>query len=226
MEHLDRTGKKWLSAMLAVFVAAAVFLGIGDFLIVPGTLTFLNVRAAMAADDQKPEAPKEAGAADGGGKAEQQPEAGAPCPECPPCPDPAKVVLSGLQEKKKRLASEEEQLKQERKALEQFKEELDERLTELETLKKQIDADLALMDKKKTDQELQQEAEFEATMSKLVKMYSGMKPKDAAVIINKMDLDVARQIFSRMRESSSSQILGYVDSDKAAKISESIVYRK
>ena len=147
-------------------------------------------------------------------------------PPCPPCPDPAKVVLAGLEEKRAALAKEEERLSQERKRLEKFKEEIDTKLENLEALKQQINDDIARFEQKKTDREIKEQAMFDAKMEKLVKMYSGMKPKKAAAIVDKMDLEVAKQIFSRMRENSSAQILAFVDSEKAAKISERIAFKK
>ena len=150
----------------------------------------------------------------------------APCPECPECPDPAKVVLAGLKEKKEEIAKAMERLNQEKKKLEGFKEELDEKLEKFTQLKNQIDADFARLEKKKSQEEIRRDAEFEAKMNRLVKMYAGMKPKSAGAIVNKMDLEVAREIFSRMRETSAAQILSYVNSETAAKISESIAYKE
>ncbi|MBF0202155.1 MAG: hypothetical protein HQK66_12750 [Desulfamplus sp.] len=76
---------------------------------------------------------------------------------CPKCPDPAEVVLMGLEDKKKALMAEEEALKRERKSLEKFKEELDESLEKLDALKKQIQDDLARIQQVKSDQELAEE---------------------------------------------------------------------
>ena len=149
-----------------------------------------------------------------------------PCPECPECPDPAKVVLRGLEEKKRAIEAEEIALKQERKELETYEAQIDEKLLELNALKKQINDDMALLERTKTQAELDQEAAFEAKMNRLVKMYAGMKPKNAALIVDKMELDVAQEIFNRMREASASQILMFVDSAKAAKISERLAFRK
>ncbi|ACN16782.1 conserved hypothetical protein [Desulforapulum autotrophicum HRM2] len=145
---------------------------------------------------------------------------------CPPCPDPAKVVLKGLEEKRAAIAEDQERLEQEKKRLEKFKEEIDEKLEALGTLKQQIQDDLAKLDQRKTEQELESQAAFDAKMNTLVKVYSGMKPKKAAAIVDKMDIEVAKQIFSRMRETSAAQILAFVDSEKAAKISERIAFKK
>jgi flagellar motility protein MotE (MotC chaperone) len=149
-----------------------------------------------------------------------------PCPECPECPDPAKVVLRGLEEKKTMIDKQQKSIEQERKELDVFKEQIDEKIENLTALKKQIEEDLALLERKKTQKELEKEAEYEGKIGRLVKMYAGMKPKNAAQIVDKMDLEVAREIFIRMREASASEILAFVDSEKAAKISERLAFKR
>ncbi|MCG8619003.1 MAG: hypothetical protein MI802_22500 [Desulfobacterales bacterium] len=149
-----------------------------------------------------------------------------PCPECPECPDPAKVVLRGLEEKKQAIAAAGEALDQERKELETYASQIDEKLESLAALKKQINDDMARLEQKKSQGELEKEAAFEAKMNRIVKMYAGMKPKAAAQIVDKMELAVAQEIFLRMREASASQILSFVNSEKAAKISERLAFKK
>ena len=148
------------------------------------------------------------------------------CPECPECPDPAKVVLRGLDEKKKEIQGESDSLNKRKKELERYEEQIDEKLVQLKKLKEQLNSDLVLLDKRKSDKEIAQEAEFEKRLSSLVKTYAGMKPQNAAKIVDKMELEVARQIFSRMRETSAAKILANVDSEKAAKITERLAYKK
>ncbi len=149
-----------------------------------------------------------------------------PCPECPECPDPAKVILKGLEEKKQAIEKERQAVEQEKKQLEQYAAQVDEKLESLAALHKQIQEDMALLDKKKTRKQIEEEQKFEAKFAKLVKLYTGMKPKNAAAIINKMDLSVAQDLFLRMRGESASKILGFVDAEKAAKISEFLAYKK
>ncbi|MBU0969779.1 MAG: hypothetical protein KKC20_03990 [Proteobacteria bacterium] len=149
-----------------------------------------------------------------------------PCPPCPECPDPAKVVLRGLEDKKNMIEKSQKELAQEKKELERYEEQIDEKLAALEILKKQINDDMAQLNEKKTEKELEKEAAYEAKLGRLVKMYAGMKPKEAALIVDKITLDVAQEIFLRMREASASQILAYVDSEKAAKISERLAFKR
>ena len=149
-----------------------------------------------------------------------------PCPECPECPDSAKIVLRGLEDKKIQVEKSQENLVQERKELERYEEQIDEKLVTLERLKKQINDEIAQLETKKTQQELEKEAAYEAKLRRLVKMYAGMKPKKAALIVDKMTLEVAQEIFLRMREASASQILSFVGAEKAAKISERLAFKK
>ncbi len=148
------------------------------------------------------------------------------CPECPVCPDPAKVILRGLDEKKKNIEKESESLSRKKKELEQYEEQIDEKIAQLKKLKEQINGDLALLRKKKSEKEIAREAAFEKRLRSLVKTYAGMKPKNAAKIVDKMELEVARKIFSRMRETSAAKILANVDSAKAARITEHLAYKK
>ncbi|MCK5099736.1 MAG: hypothetical protein KAR45_16620, partial [Desulfobacteraceae bacterium] len=110
------------------------------------------------------------------------------CPECPECPDPAKVVLRGLEDKKKSIAKESDSMNKKKKELERYEEQIDEKLAQLKKLKEQINNDLALLEKKKSEKEIAQEAEFEKRLNSLVKTYAGMKPKNAAKIVDKMEL--------------------------------------
>lgn len=175
------------------------------------------VQSAWAQDDETGEATdSEADGAD----------ENAPCPECPECPDPAKVVLRGLEEKRIFVEKQRQALEQEKKDLERYEEQIDEKLASLAAMKEQIKKDLDLLDRKKTQKELDQEAAYEAKLGRLVKMYAGMKPKEAAEIVNQMSLDVAQEIFQRMREASASQILAFVESEKAAKISERLAFKR
>ncbi len=117
-------------------------------------------------------------------------------------------------------------LVQEKKELEIFEEQIDEKLERLKALKKQIKEDIAILTKKKTQKEQEKEAAYEAKIGRLMKMYAGMKPKNASQIVDKMNLEVAQEIFLRMREASASQILSFVDSEKAAKISERLAFKR
>ena len=203
---------KNLCFFLAVFVFLSCLSGFTS-----NGLIFFGCPLVFAADGDEKET-GEASAEEG--------DTPSPCPECPECPDPARVVLRGLEDKKQSIESSRKVLDQERKELETYEAQIDEKLTALGDLKKQINDDMALLENKKTQKELEKQAAFEGKMARLVKMYAGMKPKAAALIVDQLEIDVAQEIFLRMREASASQILSFVNSAKAAKISERLAFRK
>lgn len=205
--------RQYKKILIYTGIALFCFTGFDSFQIKDCSV-FIKKIDAFAADAQKEEPEKDK-------KADVN-----PCPECPKCPDPAKVVLRGLEDKKTRIDKEQESLVQAKKELEIFEKQIDERLENLKALKKQIKEDIALLAKKKTRQEEEKEAAYEEKVNRLVKMYAGMRPKKAALIVDEMNLEVAQEIFLRMRQAPASQILSYVDSSKAAKISERLVFKR
>lgn len=205
---------------LTLFLAVCfLFSGLSGIRYEKGCRVKLIFGAVFAAE------PEEKKATDGANPTEAV-TAETPCPECPKCPDSAKIILRGLEEKKIQIEKSQEDLTQEKKELERYEEQIDEKLVTLERLKKQIADEMAQLETKKTRQELEKEAAYEAKLGRLVKMYAGMKPKNAALIVDKMTLDVAQEIFMRMREASASQILSFVGAEKAAKISERLAFKK
>ncbi|MGZ9109316.1 MAG: MotE family protein [Micavibrio sp.] len=82
--------------------------------------------------------------------------------------------------------------------------ELDQKLRELTNLQTEIEASM----KKRS-------AEEEARITSLVKIYEGMKPKDAASILNTMDLEVLLVIMTQMSERKSSPIMAEMNPDRA-----------
>ncbi len=185
----------------------------------------IQTPVAIAADEDEKETEKENEKAQvKEGEANSSEET--PCPECPECPDPAKVVLRGLEDKKAMVEKKQKILDQGRIELEKFEEQVNEKIENNQALLKQIALDMVALTKKRSQRELDKEAAYENRIGRLVKTYAGMKPKSAAQIIDKMNLEVAQEIFLRMREASASQILSFVDSGKAAKISERLAFKK
>lgn len=208
--------KRWITDFLvSVLLVTAVFIGVSYIHSGQPALVWAEDKAQQTKKDKPEKA-----SADG------EKAGGDPCPECPECPDPAKVVLQGLEDKKQAVAVAREELAKEKKELENYEAQIDEKLVSLTALKKQIEEDMARLENKKTAKESEEAAAFEAKMNRLVKMYTSMKPKAAAEIVNKMELSVAYEIFLRMREVSASQILAFVEYEKAAKISERLAFKK
>jgi flagellar motility protein MotE (MotC chaperone) len=56
----------------------------------------------------------------------------------------------------------------------------------------------------------------------LVDVYSNMKPKQAAQVLETLDQDIAVKILAGMRGRTAGEILSYVQADKAAQLSEDL----
>ncbi|MBF0224202.1 MAG: hypothetical protein HQK76_01990 [Desulfobacterales bacterium] len=129
-------------------------------------------------------------------------------------------VLDSLEGKKKAIEQEKEMVEQEKRKLELVKQEIESKIQELSNLNNQIEANLKKISEIETTKANQQKAEEEVKIKQLVKVYTTMKPKTAAGLIDKLEIDVVMKIFQRMKGDQIAQILAYVNQDRAAKISE------
>jgi flagellar motility protein MotE (MotC chaperone) len=118
---------------------------------------------------------------------------------------------------KRRLEVEEKEKKLgEREALlEAAQKELNKKFIEMEGLRDEL------------KELLQQQTAAEATrMQSLVKIYSGMKPKDAARIFNTLDSDILLDVIGGMPESKSGAIMALMESDRAKAITTLLAEQK
>ena len=119
-----------------------------------------------------------------------------------------------------------QELAERREALDARAKEIDKRAIQLKVAEKEI------------DKKLQQMKEYEQRLSKLitrysnkeqeninslVKLYSSMKPKDAARIFNTMDLDITVAILKGMKPSTSSAILSSMSSERVQAITAELI---
>ena len=151
--------------------------------------------------------------------AETEKEAPKPAKSNDPTVD-VRAVLKRLDAERKRLSKEEERIRQQREQLEELKEEIEEKIEKLSAVQKQIAADL---DKKETmlaERGQRQKTSEEANMKMLGKVYASMKPKQAAAIVDNMDIEIIQKVFSYMKGEQVGNILSYVNKERAAKISE------
>lgn len=63
-------------------------------------------------------------------------------------------------------------------------------------------------------------------LTNLVKIYSTMKPKEAARLFNAMEMDLLVRVFERMKESKSAPILAMMDSAKATALTAELANKK
>lgn len=173
----------------------------------------LGAALATAEDTQEGDQAAKGGAAEGDTAGENVEGGGAVAED-------AKLVLEGLEEKRIQLQKQEERIKEETVKLKKLKQELEDKAAELEKTHALIQESLAKLDKKKSEKERLRQAEDDKKIKQLVKVYSNMKPKQAGEIINNMDIVIAEKIFLNMKGEAAGKILSYVESSKAALISE------
>ncbi|MBX2834393.1 MAG: flagellar protein FlbB [Micavibrio sp.] len=113
-------------------------------------------------------------------------------------------VLNDITARKEALNTRERELIAREALLKAAEQELDQKYRELTVLRNQIEG---LLEK--------QSEEEEARVVSLVKIYEGMKPKNAANIFNTLDLDVLIQVMSKMSERKLSPILASMDAERA-----------
>ncbi|WP_461209626.1 MotE family protein [Desulfocurvus sp. DL9XJH121] len=112
-----------------------------------------------------------------------------------------------------------------REALLKRQEELDRRERELDALEGKINKDMAELDKRRAQLERMLE-EATAVRDKkdrhLVDVFSNMKAKQAAQVLQTMDERQAVKILSGMRGRQAGEILTFVDAQKAARLAEAL----
>jgi flagellar motility protein MotE (MotC chaperone) len=130
------------------------------------------------------------------------------------------AVLKRLDIERKRLELEEERIGKQREQLEALKREIEEKIEQLAKIQEQISSDLERKEATVSEKDQKLKAAEEAKIKMLSKVYASMKPKQAAAIIDKMDIDIIQRVFSQMKGEQVGSILSYVEQDRAAKISE------
>lgn len=113
-------------------------------------------------------------------------------------------VLQSLAKRRDDLDRREKSLTQREALLQAAEQEVDHKIAELNKLKGEIENLLGQQQKLEDDR-----------IGSLVKIYEGMKPKEAATIFNTLDMDVLLPVIGRMSERKSGPILASMDPEKA-----------
>ena len=113
-------------------------------------------------------------------------------------------LFTDLSKRRKDLESKEKELVMREALLKAAQAELEQKTNELTTIKTDIETLL----KQQTEQE-------DKRIASLVKIYEGMKAKDAAKIFNALDMDVLLQVITKMSERKSAPIIAAMNEDKA-----------
>lgn len=113
-------------------------------------------------------------------------------------------VLENMADRRKALDVRERELATREALLRAAEQELERKFEEMSNLRAEIEGLL-----------VQQSEEEQARIQSLVKIYEGMKPKEAARIFNTLDLDVLTSVLSRMSERRLSPILANMEPERA-----------
>ncbi len=114
-----------------------------------------------------------------------------------------------------------ESLSKRRKELDEREKKLDLQLSLLKAAEKRIDGKISTLEKIRDDieqQAAQQKKLQEGRFKKLVSIYEGMKPKEAARILSSLDAKVILQVAERIAPRKMSAILARMDADAAARL--------
>jgi len=117
-----------------------------------------------------------------------------------------RALLQDLRERRRELEKREQNAALREQLLASTERRIDEKITQLQTLESRIEA---LVETHKSEENEQ--------LGSIVKVYESMKPKDAAPIFQRLDLEIQMQVATRMKDRSMAALLSEMDPD-AAKI--------
>lgn len=122
------------------------------------------------------------------------------------------IDLEFLIQKKAQIEKEEKRIKEKKAELLAIQDDINKKIAELTKLRDEIKSE-------KTRKKVAEEQQFKH----LIKIYSAMKPQNAADLIEKLDIKLAIELLSKMKGEDVGKILSFVKIEKAAKISEGLI---
>ena len=131
------------------------------------------------------------------------------------------AIQSELRENKKTDRERERALDLREQALKASEKRLKDNLQSQQQQPKNATADTA-----KKSEKSDREAEDAETLDQLARIYQSMKPKQAAVVFEQLDLDVQIAVARRMRERSTAQIMAAMTPAGAARISMALAGKR
>jgi flagellar motility protein MotE (MotC chaperone) len=117
------------------------------------------------------------------------------------------TVLEELKERRANLDARESRVAQREALLAVTEQRIEEKISELDSIRNEIKDLLG-----------NQSEEEEARLRSLVKIYEGMKPKEAAAIFDNLDMDILLEVVARMSERRTAPILAAMDVQKAQEL--------
>jgi flagellar motility protein MotE (MotC chaperone) len=131
-------------------------------------------------------------------------------------------LLQALATRRDALDKREQALDQREEFVAAAEKRLDEKIASLESMKAEM---VKLLDARSAqeDDRLKQE---DGRLKGLVRIYEAMKPKEAAQILQRLDMDVLLGVVERMKDSKVAPILASMDPDKAQAVTALLVERR
>lgn len=124
-------------------------------------------------------------------------------------------ILQKLAKRREELDIRERTLEQKVGVLKAAEAQIDAKITKLKELERTISDLVGVYNEQERDR-----------LNNLVKIYSTMKPKEAARLFNDMDMSLLVRVFEKMKESKSAPILALMDSAKATALTAELANKK
>jgi len=124
-------------------------------------------------------------------------------------------LLQSLTKRREELREWERTISLRENVLKISEQKIGEQTQELETLRQKVEELLKEYKGKEDDK-----------IRSLVKIYENMKPKEAAVIFDEINMDILLQIIGQMKEKNAAPILAKMNPDRARAITEELAHRK
>lgn len=129
--------------------------------------------------------------------------------------DAEAAILERLAERRKHLDKYEAELGERENLLAAAEKRVEERIGELRAIEERINATAKARDE-------EEKARFEG----LIKMYEAMKPKDAARIFDRLDLQILTEVAGRMSPERMGEIMAQMNSESAERLTVALVASK
>ncbi|GAK32872.1 hypothetical protein AQ1_00747 [alpha proteobacterium Q-1] len=123
-------------------------------------------------------------------------------------------LLQDLRKRRQQLEEQEQKAALREQILASTERRIDQKISELRTIEQKI----AALVEKHEDQEDQQ-------IQSIVKVYETMKPKDAAAIFERLDMDIQQQVALRMSDRKMAALLAEMDTDVAKTLTTRLATR-
>lgn len=124
-------------------------------------------------------------------------------------------TLQRLSERRQVIEQRERELQQKESLVKAAEQRLDQKIGQMQAVEKQLQALVQQYDAKK-----------KAEIEQLVKIYTAMKPKDAARIFDDLDMNILVAVATTMKEAKVAPILAVMKADKARMLTEEMSTRR